>query len=112
MHAHGAWIDKGGNGNTDVTAAHFHRVRGFVVMPDESDGHTHELTMLPCGAGGPQTTAQRGPAEMMSLGAGDVAPSVVLQPAQRPGTGLYIIGAVIAVAMVAAGAFFLLRGDE
>lgn len=113
MHSHGAWLDKTGNGNTDVTAAHYHRVRDFVVLPDQSDGHTHELTMLPCGAGGPQTTARRGPAnELMSLGSGTTTPSVVLQPAQRPGAGLYIVGALIAVAMVAAGTFLLLRGDE
>ena len=61
MHEHGSWLDADGNGNTDVAAGHFHRVRGFKVTPDPSDGHTHEMTMLPCGAGAPHTVGRRGP---------------------------------------------------
>jgi hypothetical protein len=60
MHNHGAWIDREGNGNTDVDAGHFHRVRGGRVLADPSDGHTHQLTMLPCGAGAPQRVARDG----------------------------------------------------
>lgn len=51
IHDHCAFIDSEGNGVTDVTASHYHRVVGGVIRPDESDGHTHELTGLPCGAG-------------------------------------------------------------
>lgn len=61
MHNHGAWLDAEGNGNTDMGSGHFHRVRGFRVLPDESDGHTHELTTLPCGAGQPRNTGRTGP---------------------------------------------------
>jgi hypothetical protein len=51
IHSHGAWVNRDGEGTTDVTARHYHRVRNFKVLPDPSDGHTHELTGLPCGAG-------------------------------------------------------------
>lgn len=60
IHNHGAWLSKEGDGNTDVDSGHFHRVRGFKVLPDESDGHTHQLTMLPCGAGGARTVGRDG----------------------------------------------------
>lgn len=72
IHSHGAWIDKAGNGNTDADAGHFHRVREGRVLPDESDGHTHQLTMLPCGAGAPQSMARNGLIPMPQLG--DSAP--------------------------------------
>jgi hypothetical protein len=58
MHKHGAWLNAEGTGNTDVDSGHYHRVRDFKVQPDPSDGHTHALTMLPCGAGAPRTTGQ------------------------------------------------------
>lgn len=51
IHDHSAFVDKDGNGNTDTVASHFHRVINGRVMPDESDGHTHSLSNLPCGAG-------------------------------------------------------------
>jgi hypothetical protein len=51
IHDHGAYLNADGDGTTDVTAGHYHRVRGGRVLPDESDGHTHRLTGLPCGAG-------------------------------------------------------------
>jgi hypothetical protein len=51
LHQHRAFIDKDGNGTTDVVDSHFHRVRDGRVLPDESDGHTHNLTGLPAGAG-------------------------------------------------------------
>lgn len=60
MHEHGSWLDKDGNGNTDLDAGHFHRVRGFRILPDESDGHSHEMTMLPCGASAPRTVGRDG----------------------------------------------------
>lgn len=51
IHDHIAFVNKDGEGTTDVVAGHFHRVRGGRVLPDESDGHTHRLTGLPAGAG-------------------------------------------------------------
>lgn len=51
IHDHSAFLDFEGNGVTDVTAGHFHRVKYNVIQPDGSDGHTHALTGLPSGAG-------------------------------------------------------------
>jgi len=51
LHEHDAYVDHEGCGTTTVVASHFHRVRGGRVLPDESDGHVHRLTGLPCGAG-------------------------------------------------------------
>lgn len=51
MHDHIAFVNKSGEGVTDTVASHFHRVRGGRILPDQSDGHTHELTNLPAGAG-------------------------------------------------------------
>lgn len=51
LHAHTAFVAVNGEGATDVVAGHFHRVRNWRVLPDESDGHTHALTGLPAGAG-------------------------------------------------------------
>lgn len=51
MHMHTAFVNEDGDGTTDVVASHYHRVRGGRVLPDPSDGHTHELTGLPAGAG-------------------------------------------------------------
>lgn len=50
IHRHGAFVDARGNGNTDANDSHFHYVRNGKVIPDPIDGHTHELTYLPCGA--------------------------------------------------------------
>ena len=51
IHQHIAFVDKNGDGTTDVVDSHYHRVMGGRVLPDESDGHTHKLTGLPAGAG-------------------------------------------------------------
>ncbi len=51
IHDHCAFINADGNGNTDVVASHFHRVRNGRILPDASDSHDHRLTGLPCGAG-------------------------------------------------------------
>jgi hypothetical protein len=51
IHLHSAFMDVHGEGATDVIASHFHRIRNGRVLPDPSDGHTHRLTGLPCGAG-------------------------------------------------------------
>ena len=61
LHNHGAFLDGRGNGSTDVSSGHWHRVEGFHVLPDEKDGHTHDLTMLPCGWGAPHNTGRSGP---------------------------------------------------
>lgn len=53
IHDHCAFVDRRGDGKTDVAASHYHNVRGGSVLPDQSDGHTHRLTGLPCGAGVP-----------------------------------------------------------
>lgn len=51
VHAHRAWLDAEGNGVTDITLSHFHRIIAGRLMPDPSDGHEHGLTNIPCGAG-------------------------------------------------------------
>lgn len=51
IHAHTAFINPDGTGVTDVVASHFHRIKDGRVLPDHSDGHTHNLTGLPAGAG-------------------------------------------------------------
>jgi hypothetical protein len=53
IHDHMAFVDKHGEGVTDVVASHFHRVKDGRVLPDESDGHVHRLTGLPAGVGAP-----------------------------------------------------------
>lgn len=51
LHQHTAFVDRDGNGSTDVVESHYHRIRAGRVLPDESDGHVHRLTGLPAGAG-------------------------------------------------------------
>lgn len=51
IHRHSAFVDRAGNGNTDAVDSHFHYIRGGVILPDPNDGHTHEITWLPAGAG-------------------------------------------------------------
>lgn len=50
IHEHGVYADLYGNGNTDAVVGHFHYVRNGVVLP-AVDGHTHDITTLPCGVG-------------------------------------------------------------
>ena len=50
-HVHNAYIDRAGNGVTSISCSHFHRILGGVILPDESDSHSHGLTNLLCGAG-------------------------------------------------------------
>lgn len=79
LHNHGAWLTSGGNGNTDLDAGHFHRVIGFRVMA-APDGHTHDLTMLPCGAGAPYTVGRREELVPSYFGAGQaVTPEIQAQ---------------------------------
>lgn len=51
VHSHRAYPDANGNGLTEITANHFHKIQGGLILPDESDGHTHRLSHIPCGAG-------------------------------------------------------------
>lgn len=111
IHNHGAWLNAQGDGNTDVDSGHFHRVRGFKVLPDQSDGHTHEMTMLPCGAGAPRTVGRDGQ-QIVALG-DDGAPMVQFMAAPAPfWTPLKIVGAVALVAGLAVGGFLLYRHLE
>ena len=104
MHEHTTWLDKDGNGNTDLDAGHFHRVRGFKIYADESDGHTHELTMLPCGASAPRTTGRQGPID--STGALMANGGTNMSIMGAPDTGFpwkVVVGAVVVVGIVVAG---------
>jgi hypothetical protein len=48
VHEHVVTVDpRTGNGVSDIVAGHFHRVVGGRIMPAESDGHEHALTLLP-----------------------------------------------------------------
>lgn len=116
MHQHGAWIDKDGNGNTDMDAGHFHRVRGFKVLPDESDGHTHELTMLPCGAGAPQTTGRDGPIMSVDGRYLTVPRSVDLL---GPGLGasgvpkwVWVVGGIVVAGVIAAVVYHHVKEED
>jgi len=51
VHVHNAYPDKDGNGNTSISASHFHRIKDGRILPDESDGHEHGLTNVLCGTG-------------------------------------------------------------
>ena len=48
VHDHEAVVDPRGDGVTDTTASHFHRVVGGRVEPGD-DGHEHRLTIIPGG---------------------------------------------------------------
>jgi len=51
IHWHGAYVDARGNGATDSDVGHSHVILGGKVLPDPRDGHTHQITTLPCGVG-------------------------------------------------------------
>lgn len=113
MHHHGAWIDKHGNGNTDLDAAHWHYVRDFKVEPDPRDGHTHELTMLPCGAGGARPVER--PSAMVpqtySYGSQFAGAGPSMLPKGRPpSVGVILLGAVISLGVTIAG-LWMIRKD-
>ena len=50
IHEHEAYMDRQGNGRTDIVAGHSHNITAGVIEPDR-DGHTHALTILPAGTG-------------------------------------------------------------
>ena len=111
MHEHGAWLDKDGNGNTDVDAGHFHRVRGFKVLPDESDGHTHRLTQLPCGAGAPRMLpSPESPSQALAAVGGNVA-MMGAGGGPKP-MWPWVIGAVVVVGVVIAGVMIYKHAHE
>jgi len=106
MHNHGAFIDENGDGNTDVDAGHYHRVKGFRVLPDESDGHTHDLTGLPCGAGAPNLpVAAPGNRVMMRGSDGEV---VMMGAPEQKSIWPWVVGGVVVVGL-AVGLYFFLR---
>lgn len=113
MHHHGAWIDKLGNGNTDLDAGHWHHVRSFKVESDPTDGHTHELTMLPCGAGAAQTVARpsAGVPQHYTYGTqfAGAGPSQ-LPEGRKPSVLVYVVGTIVSIGMIAAGVW-LMRKD-
>ena len=110
LHSHGAWLNREGTGNTDVATGHFHRVVGFRVQPDPSDGHTHELTMLPCGAGAAQTTPRDG--QLQLHGSDDLV--TFLGAAEPPKFSLlpWLVGAVVVSGLVIGGVMLMRSDDE
>ena len=50
VHSHRAYVDRYGNGTTDVRVSHMHYVLDGKVLPS-ADGHAHILTNIPCGSG-------------------------------------------------------------
>ena len=112
VHHHGAWLNEAGNGNTDLRSGHFHRVVGGRVQPDLSDGHTHELTSLPCGWGAPRTIGRGGEMPLTLMGASDPAPVPVPMHVEPPSMVPWVIGAVMVVGLVIGGVFLLRGGEE
>ena len=49
VHTHKAHFDADGNGTTDITADHFHRIIDGVVKPSPVDSHDHQLTQYRAG---------------------------------------------------------------
>ena len=115
VHQHGAFLNPAGTGNTDVSSGHYHRVSEFRVQPDPSDGHTHQLTMLPCGWGAAQTTGRDGPMPQFQLGDGgtDLVPAQQRMVALAPKISMlpWVIGAVVVSGLVIGGVL-LLRSES
>ncbi len=114
VHAHGAFLNAQGDGNTDVADGHFHRVRHGVVQPDQSDGHSHELTTLPCGVGAPHLVGQSG--AMTTFGDAAVSASMPGLPGlvRPPPPSLlpWIVGAVMVAGLVIGGVMLMRSDDE
>jgi hypothetical protein len=112
MHSHGAWIDQNGDGNTDVGSGHFHRVKGFRVLPDLTDGHTHDLTGLPCGAGAPNFEAVSPGQRIVTVRDWNGAEvQMMAPPEQRSSVWPWVVGGLVVIG-VAAGLYFFLRDPE
>ncbi len=111
IHSHGAFLDAEGNGNTDLSDGHFHRVRNGRLQVDPSDGHTHELTTLPCGMGAPRYVPNNG--EMMALGDASMAATPVPMPRMpSPSLWPWIAGAVVVAGLVISGVMLMRSEDE
>ncbi len=123
LHHHGAWLNKEGTGNTDVSVSHYHVVKEGRLQPDPSDGHTHELTMSPCGASAPRTVSRDG--EMTLLGDPSAAtrqltPADLAQieastnyAAQKRKTMIAVaLGAVALAGVLAVGGIMIYRGSD
>lgn len=111
LHHHGAWLNAEGTGNTDLSSGHFHRVVNGRVQPDPSDGHTHQLTMLPCGAGAPRTIGPNGEMPLTLMGPADAAPVPVPIHKQPPSMLPWVVGAVLVAGLVIGGVL-IFRGEE
>lgn len=111
LHHHGAWLNAEGTGNTDLASGHFHRVVDGRVQADPSDGHTHQLTSLPCGAGAPQTIGRNGEMPLTLMGADEAALTPSPLQVQRPSMVPWVIGAVLVAGLVVGGVL-LMRGDD
>jgi hypothetical protein len=51
VHIHRAFVDREGNGSTSISASHMHRIRNWQILPDESDGHDHQIVRIRTGSG-------------------------------------------------------------
>lgn len=51
VHTHRATFDANGNGLTDITADHYHRILAGRVIPSPVDSHEHRLTNVRVGIG-------------------------------------------------------------
>jgi len=115
MHNHGAWLNEHGDGNTDLDSGHFHRVKGFKVMPDESDGHTHDLTTLPCTAGGARATGRHGPLPGTEMALRD-APVEIMGAGggalDRVPRWVWIVGALAVTTAVLGTVIYFARKDD
>jgi hypothetical protein len=111
MHNHGAFIDQNGDGNTDVDAGHYHRVKDFRVLPDLSDGHTHELTGLPCGAGAPNFEAVSPAQRMVAVPGWNGTDLQMMGAPEQRSIWPWVVGGLILVG-VAAGLYLFLREPE
>ena len=103
-----------GTGTPILDSGHWHHIRSFKVESDPTDGHTHELTMLPCGAGAAHSVER--PSAMVPqnysygtqfAGAG---PSQ-LPEGHKPSVLVYVVGAIVSIGMIAAGVWLLSKGD-
>lgn len=115
VHNHGAWMDRQGNGTTDVDSGHYHRVRRFKVVQDQSDGHTHQLTMLPCGAGAAQTVGRDGAIATIPSpsAAGGYNGTMLAAPEPfhiRP--WMVVVGAVVVLGAVVGAVIYFNREQE
>lgn len=112
LHNHDAWTDKSGNGNTGVDAGHYHKIVNFRVIADASDGHTHQLTNLPCGAAAPHDVV---PAQDAIVPAGvrwPGAPVLSGPPAAGGSAWKWVVGGLLVVGVVVGALMLFNKGEE